>query len=130
MRWGQACFIFKIKSLINLLSAIPHCFSCRQMKAAEGIAGFIYAADPTRSQVAGNPPRWSLHPVQQDLGGQGYHVRNGAMGEAHVPSTLWLSWHIFGSRIFFGLFSALIRFFLILAHLLHCTLGARSSALI
>lgn len=61
--------------------------------------------DPTRSWVAGKPLQRALHHVQQDLEGQSYHVRNGAMGEAHVPSRLWLSSLLFlPAECFWGYF--------------------------
>lgn len=72
------------------------------MKAAEGITGCIHTMDASRLHVAGNLPQWALHHVQHNLGGQGYHVHNGAMGEAYVTSTLWLSWLFFCQQNVFG----------------------------
>lgn len=80
------------------------------MKADEGITGCIYTVDPSRCWVAGNPR--ALHHVQQDLGGQGYHMHNGAVVLCH-PHYGYPGFFFFASGMFFGLFSAIIIFFLI-----------------
>lgn len=91
MGQGQACCTFKLKSLINSVTA------------------WI----PPGPGWLGKPPN-VFCTMSNKTGGCGYSVHNGAMGEARVPSTMTIVafFFFFASRMgVFWLFSAMTRFF-------------------